>query len=125
MQRLAAPGAILVADAAWRAAGAAFVGRRAGPLGSPRDGAACPVYTLLHAAGARGPDAPEPTPLVGRAAELAALQAAWQAAHQGQGRVVTVVGEAGLGKSRLLREFARTLAGAELLLPRRLLLRPR
>ncbi|MGA9278900.1 adenylate/guanylate cyclase domain-containing protein [Ilumatobacter sp.] len=40
----------------------------------------------------------------GREAELAALRASVDAAAQGQGNVVTLIGAAGLGKSRLLRE---------------------
>lgn len=47
-----------------------------------------------------------PPRLVGRARELAALDAAWQAGH-----VAGLVGEAGLGKTRLLQEFAATRAG--------------
>ena len=46
------------------------------------------------------------TRMVGRKAELMALQAAYQNAIEGQQtQVVTVVGEAGVGKSRLLYEF--------------------
>ncbi len=47
-----------------------------------------------------------PTHMVGRAAELRGLQAEFEAVGQsGRARAVTVVGEAGLGKSRLLHEF--------------------
>jgi predicted ATPase/class 3 adenylate cyclase len=47
------------------------------------------------------------TRMVGRDAELAALQHAYLDAIEGcQARVVTVLGEAGIGKSRLLDEFA-------------------
>ena len=46
------------------------------------------------------------TSMVGRAAELGALQSEIEAVrHSGAARVITVVGEAGLGKSRLLHEF--------------------
>jgi predicted ATPase len=45
------------------------------------------------------------TRFVGRDAEFHQLLAAWEAATQGHGRVVSVIGEAGLGKSRLLYEF--------------------
>ncbi len=46
------------------------------------------------------------TPMIGREAELAALQQAFESAmHQAQARLVSIVGEAGIGKSRLLIEF--------------------
>ena len=48
--------------------------------------------------------------LVGRADELAALEAALARAQQGHAQVVGVVGEAGVGKSRLCDEFVRSLA---------------
>ena len=46
---------------------------------------------------------------VGREAELAQLTAAATRASFGRGRVVTVVGDAGVGKSRLMHEFLRAL----------------
>jgi class 3 adenylate cyclase/tetratricopeptide (TPR) repeat protein len=62
-----------------------------------------PAYRLLGLASRERAAA---TPLIGRADELGALRAAAAAAGaDGSGRLVTVVGEAGVGKSRLLREF--------------------
>jgi tetratricopeptide (TPR) repeat protein len=50
------------------------------------------------------------TPLVGRAGELARLRAAYADVQQsGRPAVVTVVGEAGIGKTRLLRELVLPL----------------
>lgn len=50
------------------------------------------------------------TRMVGRDAELARLEAHWDAVAGGGGsRVVTVTGEAGVGKSRLLAEFIKRL----------------
>jgi DNA-binding CsgD family transcriptional regulator len=46
------------------------------------------------------------TPFVGREAELTALTERLYAAGQGQGGVVLVTGEPGIGKSRLLGEFS-------------------
>src|SRR5207247_10105036 len=52
------------------------------------------------------------TPLVGRNEELAQLQACFRRLERSQAQVVAVVGDAGLGKSRLLYEFRRPLEGA-------------
>src|SRR3712207_6635797 len=48
--------------------------------------------------------------LVGRAEELAALRAEIDAAFRGEPRAVLLVGEAGIGKTRLLNEAARLAA---------------
>jgi predicted ATPase len=45
------------------------------------------------------------TPFVGREAELSLLLSRSERARQGEGQVVLVVGEAGIGKSRLVAEF--------------------
>ncbi len=49
------------------------------------------------------------SPFVGRDHELATLQALLRQAEAGRGQVVGVVGEPGLGKSRLLYEFRHSL----------------
>ncbi|QRO02217.1 protein kinase [Archangium violaceum] len=46
------------------------------------------------------------TPLVGRSAELRQLFAWWEEARRGQGTVVLLSGEAGIGKSRLIQELS-------------------
>src|SRR6516164_2432873 len=43
------------------------------------------------------------TPLIGREEELELLRRRWRQAEEGEGRVVLLVGEAGIGKSRLTR----------------------
>ncbi len=45
------------------------------------------------------------TPFVGREAEIGLLQERWEQVGEGQGQVVLIRGEAGIGKSRLVQEF--------------------
>jgi class 3 adenylate cyclase/tetratricopeptide (TPR) repeat protein len=52
------------------------------------------------------------TPLVGRERELATLRERFREVKAGQGQVVGIAGEAGIGKSRLVLEFRRALAQA-------------
>jgi len=61
------------------------------------------VRTRLQAAARRGL-----TPFIGREAELEQLRRAQQLALNGQGQVAAIVGEAGVGKSRLAYEFTHS-----------------
>ena len=58
-----------------------------------------------------GPHTRDLSRFVGRARELAILHERLAYATQGQGQVVGLVGEPGIGKSRLLYEFAQSLRG--------------
>ena len=51
--------------------------------------------------------------LVGRRAEIQALESALDEALAGRGGCVVITGEAGIGKSRLMRELARLAAGQQ------------
>jgi class 3 adenylate cyclase/DNA-binding SARP family transcriptional activator len=62
---------------------------------------AVPMQTRLRAGAGRGL-----TPFAGRQGELASLRRALQQARSGQGQVVGVLGEPGMGKTRLFYEFA-------------------
>ena len=59
-----------------------------------------PARTRLQVFAARGL-----TPFVGRQAELTALYEAMEQAEAGHGQVVAVIGEPGVGKTRLFHEF--------------------
>ena len=52
------------------------------------------------------------TPLTGRDTELDLLRDRWEQAQEGVGQVVLVIGEAGLGKSRLVRTLAQSVLSA-------------
>ena len=69
-----------------------------------------PVFELVGAGSARTPFqarmARGLTPFVGRDSELAQLEYARELAGTGHGQVAAIVGEAGVGKSRLAHEFA-------------------
>src|SRR4029077_6165366 len=50
-------------------------------------------------------------PLVGRKAELTALEEAFEQTAAGNCRLVTILGPPGMGKTRLAAEFCRQVAG--------------
>ena len=49
------------------------------------------------------------TPLISRDDEIARLERCWEKSRSGDGQVVLLSGEAGIGKSRLLRHFEQTI----------------
>ena len=64
------------------------------------------AYRLISAHGQEGNVRRQDTPVVGRDDELAALQAAWDTVLAKRDvALVTVIGDAGIGKSRLVREL--------------------
>jgi len=69
-----------------------------------------PLRTRLHVAAQRGLSR-----FIGRQDELEQLRAAFARAKTGQGQIVSVTGEPGLGKSRLFYEFKRLAQGCVLL----------
>ena len=79
-----------------------------------------PAFRLISAQGLYGNERRVDTPVVGRDAELAALQAAWDAAvATRRAHLVTVIADAGVGKSRLVRELMdRVRADARLVFGR-------
>src|SRR5215213_4153515 len=113
----AVPGAVVVADGTGRLLGEVF---ELCPLGPTRlKGFADPV-TAFRVAGERPADsrfeARRPgllPPMVGRDQELALVLDRWRQAAAGEGQAVLLVGEAGIGKSRLVRAALDAVAGEE------------
>jgi len=112
MEQLAAPGSILLTAATLRLVEGLVQVHTLGPV--PVKGLAEPVEVFelvgvsairqrLQAAVARGL-----TRFVGRQTELAALHQALARAEAGHGQVVALVGEAGVGKSRLVYELVHS-----------------
>jgi len=113
LQQAAPPSAVWLGEATTRLVGGYFVIEPAGEL--PLKGLPHPVpaFTVTGERGGRGRFdlALERglTPLVGRRRELAFLRDAFETARRGRGNVVSVVGAAGMGKSRLVYELRRAL----------------
>jgi class 3 adenylate cyclase/tetratricopeptide (TPR) repeat protein len=65
------------------------------------------LYRVIRPTGVRGRlgAARGLTPFVGRDEELRILLSRWERAREGDGQVALIVGEAGIGKSRLVAEF--------------------
>ena len=112
MEQMAMPGAILITPAVLglvegfvqvKALGAMPVRGLRDPVEVYEVTGAGVVRSRLQAAAARGL-----TRFVGRQPELEALQQALAQAYAGHGQVVAMVGEAGVGKSRLLYEFGHS-----------------
>ena len=72
-----------------------------------------PAYRLISSATAsRGTPSRRTCRFVGRTREIAALGAEFRRSVAGpEGRLVTLLGHAGVGKSRLIEEFVRSIAG--------------
>jgi hypothetical protein len=106
VQALAEPGAVLVTARVQRQVAGLFVVEERGShelKGVPEPVA---LFRLVRASGAgRRSGARQLTPLIGRDEELAMLMRRWERARQGDGQLVLIVGEPGLGKSRLIEEF--------------------
>jgi len=112
MEQMATPGTILLTSGTLTLAEGFVQVASLGPMGvkglpSPIEifelTAASPVRSRLQAAAARGL-----TRFVGRGAEIELLRQALERAGGGRGQVVAVVGEPGVGKSRLVWEFTHS-----------------
>jgi class 3 adenylate cyclase/tetratricopeptide (TPR) repeat protein len=111
VQSAAEPGTMLVTAAVWRQVAGLFVVEDKGP----HELKGVPGSPVLHrivrpSGGGRRAGARIQTPLVGRDDDLGVLIKRWERARGGDGQFVQIVGEPGIGKSRLIDEFRNRLA---------------
>src|SRR5271166_4662992 len=111
VQAAAEPGTVLITSAVQRQVAGLFVAEEQGAR--ELKGVAEPVqlFRIVRASGGgRRGGVRALTPFVGREEELGLLTRRWERAGAGEGQLVLIVGEPGLGKSRLIEEFHARLA---------------
>jgi class 3 adenylate cyclase len=109
VQSLAEPGAVVVTAAVQRQIAGLFVAEDKGAHDLKGVPAPVTLYRIVRASGGRRTGTRTLTPLVGREEELELLRRRWERARNGAGQLVLIVGEPGIGKSRLVEEFRATL----------------
>jgi class 3 adenylate cyclase/tetratricopeptide (TPR) repeat protein len=103
---------IAVGEATHRATAHAIEYREAPAIAAKGKAQPVPVWELVGAKAAPSGRAVSRVPVVGRHSELGRLTAAWErVGSERRALLLTVVGEAGIGKSRLIAEFVRGLEG--------------
>jgi len=106
----ASPGSILATPVVLSRSGSEFDVSDVAPFFVKGKAKAVRALEVGQRVGSRSLDVSDQLPLVGRAHELGAWRAMVDAALHGSGSAVEVVGEPGLGKSRLVEEFQREAA---------------
>ena len=110
VQSAAEPGSILITATVQRQTAGLFVAEDRGAhalKGAPEP---TTLYRVVRASGGgRRGGARVLTPLVGRGEELDLLGRRWERVRKGEGQLALIVGEPGLGKSRLIEEFRARL----------------
>ena len=111
VQALAEPGAVMVTARVQRQVTGLFVAEERGThelKGVPEP---VTLFRLVRASGGgRRAGQRHLTPLIGREEEIDQLMRRWKRARNGDGQLVLIVGEPGLGKSRLIEEFHAKLS---------------
>jgi adenylate cyclase len=107
LESIATPGDIVVGPTTYRLAGRAFDFEPLGAMTLKGKAQTVEAYRVVRSRDETV--ALESTALVGRNYELALLRQALAEAVLGQGSALTVLGEAGIGKSRLIAEFTARL----------------
>jgi class 3 adenylate cyclase len=103
-QALAEPESVVVTARVQRQVAGLFVAEERGSYELKGVPEPVTLYRIVRASGAgRRAGQRHLTPLVGREEEIAMLARRWERARQGNGQLVPLVGEPGLGKTRLYR----------------------
>jgi class 3 adenylate cyclase/tetratricopeptide (TPR) repeat protein len=114
LQQAAAPGAIVISEAVRRLVEGFFETRVIDPVAAKGKSEPLPASEVVAARSARTRLEVRSehglTRFVGRERELRLLAECFDKVRSGQGQVVFLAGEAGIGKSRLLQEFRLRLA---------------
>ena len=121
LQGAARPGEILVGPTAYRLAAGSLVVEDAGPLELKGIGETLRAWRLVDLLDAPSRPLGPRAPLVGREAELELLENTFnRSLRDGRSHLFTIYGEAGIGKSRLAREFLDGIDRASVLMGRAL-----
>ena len=111
VQSAAEPGTMLVTATVRRQVAGLFIIEDRGPHELKGVPGAPTLYRIARVSGGRRrAGARAYTPLIGREDDLAVLLKRWERARAGEGQFIQIVGEPGLGKSRLVEEFRNRLA---------------
>ena len=115
LQSVAAPGTVLVGETTYRAASGSIAFEAAGEQTLKGKATPVPAWRALRVVGERGgrgsAEALE-APFVGRDDEIRLLKDLYQAtSRERRARLVSVIGPAGIGKSRLAWEFVKYIDG--------------
>jgi hypothetical protein len=111
VQGLAEPGSVLITMNVQRQVAGLFVAEEQGARELKGVSEPVQLFRIVRASGGgRRGGARALTPFVGREEELGLLTRRWERARAGEGQLVLIVGEPGLGKSRLVEEFHAQLA---------------
>ena len=117
VQAVAEPGTVVITDATHRLVSGLFVVDLLGAQALKGIERPVQLYRVIQPSGVRGRLAAAAasrglTPFVGREDELRLLMSRWERALDGEGQVSLIIGEAGIGKSRLLQRFHEQIDGA-------------
>src|ERR1700738_2085199 len=114
LQALAEPGAVVISSSTRGLTGGLFEYRDLGAVALKGFAKAVPAWQALGASAAESRFEAlraSTTPLVGRGEEIDLLLRRWEQAKGGDGCVVLVSGEPGIGKSRIAQTIAERLSG--------------